>query len=120
MEKETPTTTEVERRLLGILEAGDHKKKEIIRMLNNSITGCHYGDRDFRDVVADLVVKYGVTIGSNSTRGYFLVKTEKDLSDALNDLKSREIAARTRARELFKSFYKDGKEPQLEFPFEEN
>jgi hypothetical protein len=65
----------------------------------NLIAHSQIGDRDFRDIVSRLVTVYKKPICTTPHRGYYVARTEREKTEALNYLDSilSEIADRRRA-----------------------
>jgi len=111
---------ECERVLTNILQKRDLHKIPLMDAFNRTSDNFHYNDeRVFRGMIENLV-NQGALFGSNSKRGYFLIRTEDDLDDAMQDLGTRAKKAFKRAKELYRSFYKDkNHDPQIEILFKE-
>jgi len=112
---------ECERVLTRILEQGDLHKVPLMIAFNKKSEHFHYNDeRIFRFMIQQLV-NQGALFGSNSKRGYFLIKSEDDLEDAMDDLRTRAKSAHKRATQLYRYFYNDkDHDPQIEILFKEN
>lgn len=67
--------------------------------------------RKFHEIVYSLAVDYKIPIGSSSKaeiKGYFLIRTEKQLNEALKSLRSRVDKIKARENSILKSFGKQG------------
>jgi hypothetical protein len=65
-------------------------------MLLKYLTQCGHiiTDRQMRKTIEEMIIKDGCRIGSHNSKGYFIIKSENELDEALKDL-------RTKAKSLF-------------------
>ncbi len=94
--------------ILSILTR-DTKRADLLKALQDK--GYKITDSGMRKIVSEIP-----EIGSSCYRGYFIIRTEKDLSDAMTELKSKATALFKRADTRYKRF---GKELQPEMLFRE-
>lgn len=67
--------------------------------------------RKFHEIVYSLAVDYNIPIGSSSKseiKGYFLIRNDRQLNEALKSLRSRVDKIKARERSILKSFGKQG------------
>jgi len=97
--------TEKQRQVWGWL-VGHHAGKAnagpraSIIALFNTYHVTHISDREFRQIVSDLVVHWEKAICTTSDGGYYVARTPDELVHAIADLESRAVSILARAKAL--------------------
>jgi hypothetical protein len=89
------------------------KRLELLQAMRVTMSDQTLKDRKLRKTVEEMITQDGFLIRS-SELGYSIIKTEEDLTDAMEYLKSKAFPIFERAKCLQNSFYKN-KEKQLSF-----
>ena len=92
-----------------LLEGNDIKKHALLVRLDVPIKQ----ERKVRKLVEELVFENEL-IGSSASRGFFLIKSDKDLKDATKELRDKMKTLAVRANVLVRSFRGED-DPQLKF-----
>lgn len=77
-------------------------RKELLTIIN--LFGFNVSDREFRDIVKDMVCNEGSLIGTSADNGYFWVESEEDLEIAKKSILSHAYSIIERAKQLENSF----------------
>lgn len=89
-----PRLTESEKEVLALLKKGDATRAEIKEAIS-----LFYNDRQIREIKETLTRK-GYPVGSNSERGYFLIKTKRDKTDALKFIQKQMVGLSERYNQI--------------------
>lgn len=89
---------EIKKQIIQILE---HNEQGIVRdkILSELQLRHQLSDCDLRAIVR-IMIREGYPIGTSCTRGYFLIKCQKDLDDAVLELANKIRALKLRAIKL--------------------
>jgi hypothetical protein len=95
----------IQERIIEILTGRDHTNPMCREVLLDQLQaqGEDITDREMRMVVAEMVTRDGIPLGTN-TRGYFMVSTVEDFEAADGEMRAKQEAIQARRAALLAAF----------------